>query len=178
MHAFLHQTERHKDSGDSNDDVRNVVVPSSTTRAAHCSHSHRCVCEFSSAALVDLLSRANIRRRQGLDLVFGVLCEDGHDVPQTLATRRAACRRQVESDCGIIGVRVAWVELVGDCVGKTVVARLVAPEAGGLVDWLVRDEAGMGLNDQRILILIVDAAARCGDERRGERGHHGLADWE
>lgn len=71
-----------------------------------------------------------------------------------------ACSWQTESNGCIVGERVAWVELIRHCVGETVVASLVALEAGCLKDWLVSDEACVGLNDKRISVLVIGPAVR------------------
>ena len=146
--------------------------------AAHRANRHACVCECCSALRIDLLGSVQVRSGQRLTLVLGVHGEDGHGVLQAVAARGVGCGGQGESDRSVVGVRIARVLLIGDCVGETVVASLVALEACGLVDWFVGDEAGVGLSDKWVLVCVVGAAIRVGDELGGQSGHKGLADWE
>ena len=132
--------------------------------AAHRANRHSCVHEYCSAYRIDLLGGVQVRRGQRLTLVLGVHGEDGHGVFQTTAARGAGGRWQVESDRSVVGIRVARVLLIGDCVGEAVVPGLVALEARDLVDWFIGGEAGVGLSDERVLVRVVGAAVGVRDK--------------
>lgn len=97
---------------------------------------------------------------------------------ETVVARWVASRWQVESNRYVVWKCVAWVELVGDGVGITVVASVVALEAGGLIHGLIGKEAGVRLRDKRVLGLVVGAAMGARNELGGQGGHQRLTDRE
>ena len=89
-----------------------------------------------------------------------------------------ACRWQAEPNCSVVGVCVAWVKLIRDCISEAIIPSLVALEAGGLVDQFVSDEAGMGLSHKRVSVLVVGTAVGVRNELGSKRGHQRLTEWE
>ncbi|KAI1936495.1 hypothetical protein LOZ66_004470 [Ophidiomyces ophidiicola] len=131
--------------------------------------------EGRATADVDLLGGGEVGLRERLVLDGGGARVDLHGGLQTLVAlgARGAGQRGAEGD--VVDEGVGDGGLGGEGVGHAVAAGVGVLEAGGVVHELVGDEAGLGVEGERVLGVEVLGAHVLGDELAVELGEQGGA---
>ena len=138
--------------------------------------------EGGPAHLVDHGGRVDVVEVERLAPVRGRGGVDGHGAGQAGVAGREAARGEREAQGQVVDVAVRGGGPVRDGVGEAVVAVVLVRrgrlrrdvlEAGGVVGDVVGEEAGVGLADLGVLVVVVFLAGGRGAEGEGEGGHEG-----
>ena len=133
------------------------------------------------AHLVDHGGRVDVVEVERLAPVGRRVRVDGHGAGQAGVAGREAARGQAQAQGQVVDVAVRGGGPVGDGVGEAVVSvvlvrqgwRRVVLQARGVVRDVVGEEAGVGLPDLGVLVVVVLLAGDRGAEGEGEGGHEG-----
>ena len=136
--------------------------------------------ESGPAHLVDHGGRVDVVEVERLALVRRRVRVDGHGPGEAGVAGREAARGQLDAQGQIVDVAVRGGGPVGDGVGEAVVLVVLVRvrrrgvlQAGGVVGDVVGEEAGVGLADLGVLVVVVFLAGGGGAEGDGEGGHEG-----
>ena len=133
------------------------------------------------AHLVDHGSRVDVVEVERLAPVGRRVRVDGHGAGQAGVAGREAARGQAQAQGQVVDVAVRGGGPVRDGVGEAVVSVVLVRlgrrrrvlQARGVVGDVVGEEAGVGLPDLGVLVVVVLLAGDRGAEGEGEGGHEG-----
>ena len=141
--------------------------------------------EGGPAHLVDHGGRVDVVEVERLALVGRRARVDGHGAGEAGVAGRQAARGQPHAQGQVVDVAVRGGGPVGDGVGEAVVLVVLVRvrrrgvlQARGVVGDVVGKEAGVGLADLGVLVVVVFLAGGGGAEGEGEGGHEGRAGGE